>query len=155
VKHRRRRHRRHHHAAEANPISSNTKKWLVIGGLTAVAGLGLYFYVKKMSHAAALKQMPLPPALPPGGAPIQLTLSPGAMSTIPLSAAAKNAVSFFAPQGSTLGVMNWSPSNVLAPATTGNYEVVAAQPGNAVVTTTFTDAAGNTQTSTIPISVTA
>jgi LPXTG-motif cell wall-anchored protein len=56
VKHRRRRHRRHH-AAEANP-TSNTTRWLVIGGLTAAAGLGLYFYMKKTAANPALPPKP-------------------------------------------------------------------------------------------------
>jgi hypothetical protein len=149
---RRRRSRRRHHAAEANPISSSTKKWLVIGGLTAVAGVGLYLYMKKMS---ALTQMPMPAALPPGTAPINLTLSPGNLSAVTLSAGNKAALSLFAPQGSTLQVMNWNPVAPLAPATTSNYEVVAATPGNSTVTATYKDASGATQTATIPIVVTA
>jgi hypothetical protein len=138
--------------ASENPISSSTKKWLVIGGLTAVAGVGLYFYMKKV---AQLAQMPMPAALPPGTAPINLTLSPGNLSAVTLSAGNKAALSLFAPTGSTLQVMNWNPVAPLAPATTSNYEVVAATPGSSTVTATYKDASGNTQTSTIPVVVTA
>lgn len=150
----RRRSRHHHRAAEAseNPISSSTKKWLVIGGLTAVAGVGLYLYMKK---TAQLAQMPLPPALPPGTTPISLTLSPGTLSAVTLSAGSKAALSFFAPTGSTLGVMNWNPVAPLAPASTSNYEVVASTPGTSTVTVTYKDASGAMQTSTIPVVVTA
>jgi hypothetical protein len=152
VRHRRRRSRRRHHAAEANPISSSTKKWLVIGGLAGLAGVGIYFYMKKV---AALTQMPMPPALPPGAAPINLTLSPGNLSTVTLSAGSKAALSLFAPTGSTLQVMNWNPVAPLAPATTSNYEVVAATPGTSTVTATYKDASGAMQTATIPVVVTA
>jgi hypothetical protein len=147
-----RRHRRRHHAAEANPISKNTKRWLVIGGLASLAGVGLYFYMKK---TAQLAQMPMPPALPPGSTPIQLTLSPGSLSPISLSAGSKAALSFFAPTGSTLQVMNWNPVAPLAPASTSHYEVVAAMPGSSTVTVTYKDASGAMQTSTIPVVVTA
>jgi hypothetical protein len=50
--------RRRHRAAE-NP-TSNTTRWLVIGGLTAVAGVGLYLYMKK----TAAPQLPPKPPTP-------------------------------------------------------------------------------------------
>jgi hypothetical protein len=133
-------------------MKASTKRYLIVGGLAAVAGAGIYFYVKK---SAQLAQMPLPPTLPAGPSPIQLTLSPGQMSAIPLSLSAKGTLSIFAPTGATLGVMNWTPTAVLAPAATATYEVVAASVGTATITATYKDAAGNAQTSIIPVTVTA
>lgn len=126
---------------------SKTLLW-ILGGVAVVGG-GLLYFAKK----PGLKQMPLPPALPIG-TPINLTLSPGTMSAVPLSVAAKGTISFYAPTGSTLGVLNWSPADILAPASDATYDVVAAKVGSATVTATFTDPKGITQTSTIPVTVT-
>lgn len=130
-------------------MTKKNKTWLFILGGVAVVGGGILYFAKK-----PLAQMPLPPALPPG-TPINLTLSPGTMSTVPLSIAAKGTISFFAPTGSTLGVLNWSPANVLAPAAGATYDVVAAKVGSATVTANFTDPKGAVQTSTIPVTVSA
>jgi hypothetical protein len=126
-------------------MTKKTKKVVLVG---TVLGLGVVGYlVYRRTH-------PLP--LPPGSVAQNLMLVSGSTPTVTLSVASKGTLSLQAPTGSTLGNVTLMADGILAPAAGGiPYEYVAARAGSTTVTATYTDATGKTQTSTIPVTVTA
>jgi hypothetical protein len=146
--------RRRH--AKRNPISNKT---LLIGGVVVAAAVGGYLYWKsKQPSMLPSKGVPGPlpgPTKVAGANVINLTLAPGQMSTVPLTAATSDTLSLFAPTGSQLtSQVTVSPPNLLAsPSSGANFEYVAAAPGNVTITAIWTNAQGQQQTSIIPVAI--
>lgn len=138
-------------------MTSKTKKHLLIAGGVAVAGALGYLAYKKMQASATLPTPgPLPGTLlPPSSTPVNLTLSPGAMSTITMSVANKDTLSLFAPTNGELGNATVTPGILASPTTNTPYEYVAAAPGSGSISVAWRDPTGTMQTSTIPVTVTA
>jgi hypothetical protein len=128
------------------------KKMLLIGGGVAVAAAAGYLLWANWPQVAALAT-----GAPAATGTMQsVILGPAAPALVSLSLSNHDYVSLTAPTGATLGTASVSPTGiVVVPASGANYEYVAAAVGSTVITATYTDTSGITQTTTIQVTVTA